>query len=106
MRMLSFLQMSRTKKLPVVLVIDQRHINVLVSEVQTLRSDWELYRALFMQGPHRAHTLNRISADFFHSVHRNLIIALITRISKLTDPAMTLSQSNLTMEYLKLSLRR
>jgi hypothetical protein len=53
-----------------------------------------------MQGPARADTLNGISSEFFYSVHQNLVLALIARISRLTDPARGDKQENLTMESL------
>jgi AbiU2 len=86
--------------------INQNHVDVLVRECDILKSDWQLYQDLFTQGPARADTLNKISPAFFLSVHRNLVLSLILRISKLTDPVQTFSQDNLTMQSLLFDWRR
>ncbi|PLR26842.1 hypothetical protein SGCZBJ_08760 [Caulobacter zeae] len=64
-----------------------------------LRSLWRHYQILFEDGELRRNLLHRVAPTFFDDLNQILIEQLILQICRLTDPAVTMKRTNLSLDY-------
>lgn len=73
----------------------------LKTEVTWLHARWIIYRQLFAQAPKRIDLLNECASTFFYTIQDVLIGDVQIALSKLTDPARTGANENLSFEQLQ-----
>ena len=72
----------------------------LKNEITSLHARWKIYRQLYGHSPDRIPLLNRCAPTFFFFIHGVLIDELQLSIGKLTDPARTGKNENLSLKKL------
>jgi hypothetical protein len=73
----------------------------LKTEVTWLHARWITYRQLFAHSPKRIDLLNECASTFFYTIQDVLIGDVQIALSKLTDPARTGANKNLSLEQLQ-----
>ncbi len=66
----------------------------------SVRMDYDLYRSLFETGRRNLDLYTSTAPLCFHDLNRILIAHLVVQFSKITDPAKSQGQSNLTTNYI------
>ena len=72
----------------------------LAGEILRTRAKWIYYRQLFMESERRVALLNKAAGNFFAEVQSILAFDLIISLTRLTDPARSRHQENLTVALL------
>lgn len=78
----------------------------LRSEITWLHGRWLTYRELFAESQRRFDLLNECAGTFFHFIHDLLLDETQVCLSKLTDPAKTGKNENLSLEQLQTKLEQ
>ena len=73
----------------------------LTTEVTWLHARWIMYRQLFAHSPKRIDLLNECASTFCYTIQDVLIGDVQIALSKLTDPARTRTNENLSLEQLQ-----
>jgi hypothetical protein len=73
----------------------------LKTEVTWLHARWIMYRQLFAHSPKRIDLLNECASTFFYTIQDVFIGDVQIALSKLTDPARTGANENLSLEQLQ-----
>ena len=74
--------------------------DLIRSEWCELRELWTAFENLFASGPERVELMNSVSGNFFGRVDRYFFEAAILAICRLTDPALTGRNKNLSLKQL------
>lgn len=78
----------------------------LRSEITWLHGRWLTYRELFAESPKRIELLNEAAGTFFYIIQEVLLNEVQVCLSKLTDPAKSGKNNNLSLEQLQSQLHQ
>jgi YesN/AraC family two-component response regulator len=81
-------------------MITQEIIEQFCDQCYTIRALYKEYSYLYEDNKERLDLLNKTARDFFHNLQVILIERLFLDICKITDPATSGKNSNLTIKYI------
>ena len=74
--------------------------NALDRDVAWLHAKWNQYRQLYARSPERIALLNQVAGHFFGVVQDTLFEDVLLHLARLTDPAKSVGNENLTLKRL------
>ncbi|EJL7002277.1 hypothetical protein O1B18_003515 [Vibrio cholerae] len=78
----------------------EKSIRKLLDDASYLHYRWELYKQLFASNSHRVDIINKTAPNIFVEFELLIIDYIVLEFSKLTDPAKSGKNKNLTLEFL------